>query len=62
MHAQPSGFRRRRIRIPVTSTAVPKVLTIVPEQPGELFLGYGRVADDTAGADRKTTSVASSLG
>ena len=37
MHAQPSGFGRRRIRILVTSTAVPKVLTIVPEQTGELF-------------------------
>jgi hypothetical protein len=41
MHAQPSGFRRRRIRIPVTSTAVPKVLTIVPEQTGELFSQSG---------------------
>jgi hypothetical protein len=32
MHAEPSGLRRRRIRIPVTGIAVPKVLTIVPEQ------------------------------
>jgi hypothetical protein len=53
---------RMRIRIPVTSIAVPKVLTIVPEQTGELFSQSGlRKSGRRHGRSRPQNDVSSEL-